>query len=289
MPVMNSSSPLLLGAVAYDAKVVTIWDGFQQYFRTRGLELDYVLYTNYEAQVAAHLSGHVQIAWNSPLAWLQAERVATSLGRQAEALCMRDTDRDLTSVILVRADSGINEVGDLRQRRVAVGANDSPQATLIPLNYLADRGLTPRRDFEVVPFDRLVGKHGDHFGGERSAVRALVRGEADAACILDANHLAFTREGTIPTGTARILAQTPPYDHCNFTVFDDAPKAQVNRFRDLLLGMSYADADVRPLLDLEGLKRWMPGRTEGYAQLAAAIERFSTIDAFVQDSLARCR
>jgi len=281
-----------MGAVAYDAKVVTVWDGFQRYFRKHGLEFDYVLYTNYESQVAAHLSGHVQIAWNSPLAWLQAERVGTSLGRHAEALCMRDTDRDLTSIILVRADSGINEIGDLRRRRVAVGANDSPQATLIPLNYLADRGLTPRRDFEVVLFDRFVGKHGDHIGGERDAVRALVRGEADAACILDANHLAFTREGTIPTippGAARILAQTPPYDHCNFTVFDDAPKAQVARFRELLLSMSYGDASVRPLLDLEGLKRWTPGRVEGYAQLAAAIDRFSTIDAFVQDSLARCR
>jgi len=53
--------------------------------------------------------------------------------------------------------------------------------------------------------------------------------------------------------------------------------------------MSYSDAGVRPLLDLEGLKTWMPGRVEGYTQLAAAIERFSTIDAFVQDSLARCR
>ena len=73
------------------------------------------------------------------------------------------------------------------------------------------------------------------------------------------------------------------------TVFDDAPKAQVARFRELLLGMSYSDASVRPLLDLEGLKTWMPGRVEGYAQLAAAIDRFSTIDAFVQDSLARCR
>ena len=280
----SSLSPLIMGAVAYDAKVVTIWDGFQQYFRKHGLEFDYVLYTNYEAQVAAHLSGHVQIAWNSPLAWLQAERVAASLGRHAEALCMRDTDRDLTSIILVRADSGINEIGDLRQRRVAVGASDSPQATLIPLNYLADRGLTPRRDFEIVLFDELVGKHGDHIGGERDAVRALVRREADAACILDANHLAFTREGTIPSGAARILAQTPPYDHCNFTVFDDAPKAQVARFRELLLSMSYGDASVRPLLDLEGLKRWTPGRVEGYAQLAAAIDRFSTIDAFVQDS-----
>jgi phosphonate transport system substrate-binding protein len=289
MPVMRNPGPLTMGAVAYDAKVVTIWDGFQTYFRRRGLEFDYVLYTNYEAQVAAHLSGAVQIAWNSPLAWLQADRVATSLGRHAEALCMRDTDRDLTSIVLVRADSGINETGDLRGRRVAVGANDSPQATLIPLNYLAERGLTPRRDFEVVVCDRLAGKHGDHIGGERDAVRALVRGEADGACILDANHLVLTREGTIPSGAARILAQTAPYDHCNFTVFDDAPTAQVARFRELLLGMSYADAEVRPLLDLEGLKRWVPGRVEGYAQLAAAIDRFSTIDAFVQDSLARCR
>jgi hypothetical protein len=32
-----SHTPLLLGAVAYDPKVVTIWDGFQQYFAERGL------------------------------------------------------------------------------------------------------------------------------------------------------------------------------------------------------------------------------------------------------------
>ena len=29
--------------------------------------------------------------------------------------------------------------------------------------------------------------------------------------------------------------------------------------------MSYSDPEVRPLLDLEGLKQWQPGRTEGYA------------------------
>jgi phosphonate transport system substrate-binding protein len=289
MPIMSSLAPLITGAVAYDAKVVTIWDGFQRYFRSRGLEFDYVLYTNYEAQVSAHMLGHVHVAWNTPLAWLETDRVATSLGRHAEAICMRDTDRDLTSIILVRSDSSINELRDLKQRRVAGGANDSPQATLIPLSYLADHGLTPHRDFEVISFDHMVGKHGDHIGGEREAVRALVHGEADAACILDANHLAFTREGTIPSGATRILAQTPPYDHCNFTVLDDAPKTQVARFRQLLLGMSYADAEVRPLLDMEGLKRWVPGRVEGYAQLAAAVDRFSTIDAFVQDSLARCR
>nr|AAY89286.1 hypothetical protein [uncultured bacterium BAC10-10] len=285
---MSTLGPLVLGAVAYDPKVVTIWDGFQQYFRSHGLEFDYVLYTNYESQVEAHVLGHVQVAWNSPLAWLEAERVATRIGRRADALCMRDSDRDLTSLILVRADSDIESVTDLHGRRIAVGASDSPQATLIPLSHLADHGLLPGTDFTTIGFDRLVGKHGDHIGGERDAVRALVHGEADAACLIDANHLAFGREGTIPAGVTRILAQTPAYDHCNFTVFEDAPPAEVARFRDLLLGMSYADPEVRPLLDLEGLKRWVPGRTVGYAQLASAVDRMDTINACVDRLVARC-
>ena len=285
---MGTEKPLIMGAVAYDAKVVTIWDGFQQYFRSRGLDFDYVLFSNYERQVEAQLSDQVHVAWNSPLAWLQTELAAKRLGRRAEAICMRDTDRDLTSIILVRADSKIASTPDLRGKIVAVGANDSPQATLIPLSHLAEQGLRPHDDFQVKAFDVLVGKHGDHIGGERDAVRALVNGEADAACILDANHLAFTREGTIPSGTARILTQTPPYDHCNFTVLDGAHAEPVARFRELLLGMSYADAGVRPLLDMEGLKQWLPGRVSAYAQLSAAIERFKTIEPFVNDLLVRC-
>src|SRR5580700_9116602 len=48
---------LLLGAVAYDPKVVMIWDGFQAYFEKRGLNFDYILYSNYERQVAAQFAG----------------------------------------------------------------------------------------------------------------------------------------------------------------------------------------------------------------------------------------
>jgi phosphonate transport system substrate-binding protein len=279
---------LVLGAVAYDQKVVSIWDGFQHYFRSRGVPFDYVLFSNYERQVEAHFSGLIHVAWNSPLAWLQAERIAARLGRRAEAICMRDTDRDLHSVIVVRSDHGIEAIGDLRGRIVAVGARDSPQATLIPLNHFAEQGLAVDQDVEARAFDVLVGKHGDHIGGERDAIRALVRGEADAACILDSNHLAFVREGTIPAASTQILAQTAAYDHCNFTVLDDAPTEPIARFRALLLAMSYGDPEVRPLLDLEGLKQWVPGRITGYAQLAAAVDRFGTIDAFVTRVVAQC-
>ena len=41
--------------MAYDAKVVPIWDGFQRWFASQGLAFDYVLYSNYERQVAALL------------------------------------------------------------------------------------------------------------------------------------------------------------------------------------------------------------------------------------------
>ena len=90
---------LVMGAVAYAPKVVTIWDGFKEYFAGHGLAFDYVLFSNYERQVESHLAGHIHVAWNSPLAWLQTKAVAERLGRRAQAICMRDTDRDLTSVI----------------------------------------------------------------------------------------------------------------------------------------------------------------------------------------------
>ncbi len=282
-----SDTPLLLGAVAYDPKVVTIWDGFRQYFEERGLPFDYVLYTTYERQVEALFAGHIHVAWNSPLAWLQAERLANRLGRRAEAIAMRDTDRDLSSVIVVRDGGAIRSVADLKGRRVGAGAKDSPQATLIPLYFLAQQGLEPHRDFEVVLFDRLLGKHGDHIGGERDAARALVRGECDAACFLDANLLLFAQEGTLPAGI-RAVAKTPLYDHCNFTVLDNDMGAAVAHFRELLLSMSYSDPAIRQLLDLEGLKKWLPGRTQGYELLSAAVEHFGYLNNFVAEVAARC-
>lgn len=275
---MNDDT-LLLGAVAYDAKVVPIWEGFKAWFAERGLGFDFVLYSNYERQVAAHLAGHVHVAWNSPLAWIEAERAAKRLGRRAEAIAMRDTDQDLSSLVLVRIDGPIAELGDLAGKRVGVGAADSPQATLIPLQSLAEAGV---EGFEVVEHDVLYGKHGDHIGGERDAVRALMAGTVDAACVIDGNHLLFAREGTLSTDRVRILHQTGRYDHCNFTIFDDAPRDQIGRFRELLLSMSYDDEKVRPLLDMEGLKAWKPGRTTGYALLERACDRTGFVDAFVE-------
>jgi phosphonate transport system substrate-binding protein len=263
---------LLLGAVAYDPKVVTIWEGFRAWLRGADLDLDFVLYSNYERQVDDLLDGRIGLAWNSPLAWVRTRRAAAARGLEARAVAMRDTDRDLISAVVVRADSAYHGVADLRGHVVGTGAIDSPQATLLPLSVFRAAGLTVDEDVEVRRFDIGVGLHGDHIGGERQAAVALRDGDVDAACMTDSNLLLFGREGTLPGRSVRVIGQTVAYDHCNMTAGPAAEPAERQRFTDLLLAMSYADPHVRPLLDLEGLTRWLPGRTDRYAALESAVD-----------------
>jgi phosphonate transport system substrate-binding protein len=289
---------VLLGAVAYDQKVVTIWDGFRAWLRSSGLDFDYVLYSNYERQVRDLVDGRIDVAWNSPLAWVRARRLAGARGVTLTPVTMRDTDCDLRSVIAVRADSPVTSIADLAGRIVATGAVDSPQATLLPLSLLRSAGLKPGADFAVRRFDIGVGLHGDHIGGERDAARALFAADpadrVDAACMIDSNLLLFGREGVLPAGAVRVLAQTPVYDHCTMTAgpsvaagagdvwgaggAEGGNNSDISRFAALLRGMDYADADLRPLLDLEGLKEWRPPRLSGYDQLERAVDEAGFYD-----------
>jgi ABC-type phosphate/phosphonate transport system substrate-binding protein len=264
---------LLMGAVAYDPKVVTIWDGFRRFLISRGLPFDYLLYSHYERQAEDLVAGRIDAAWNSPLAWIRSRRLAEAAGVELQALVMRDTDRDLRSLVVVRANSDVENVSDLAGRTIAVGAVDSPQANLLPVSLLRKHDLVPGENLTVRRFDVGVGLHGDHIGGERDAARALISGAVDAACMIDSNHLLFSREGVLPTGSTRIVGETDPFDHCNMTIGPSADPAETKRFGELLLAMSYDDATVRPLLDLEGLKLWCPGRTTGYSALETAVDQ----------------
>jgi phosphonate transport system substrate-binding protein len=263
---------LVMGAVAYDPKVVTIWGGFRHHFLGSGLDFDFVLYSHYEAQAEALVAGRIDAAWNSPLAWLRTRRLAEATGVTVQAAVMRDTDRDLRTVIVARSGAGLENLTHLDGRTIATGAVDSPQAHLIPLSLLRKHDLIPGQNLTVRRFDVGVGLHGDHIGGERDAARALMAGAVDAACMVDANHLLFAREGVLPAGATTIIGTTDPYDHCNMTIGPAADPKLADRFSQLLLAMSYDDPVLRPLLDLEGLKLWCPGRTTGYAALDAAVD-----------------
>ena len=189
--------PLVVGAVMYDPKVSVIWDIIRDFFESQSCPIDVAFYSTYELQVAALLDRTIDVAWNSPLAWLDAQRQS---GGTCRAIAMRDTDCDRVSYFVARRDGPVRTLSDLRNRTLATGAIDSPQATLIPLGRLRRDGLDPAADLTVRRFDVLVGKHGDHVGGERDAFECLRRGEAAACAMLDLNWDGWTKDGTIDAG-----------------------------------------------------------------------------------------
>lgn len=264
------SPPILVGAVIYDPKVALIWDIIKRFFEAEGCPMDCVFYSNYKLQVDALLAGHIQIAWNSPLAWVDAQR---RTGGACRAVAMRDTDRDRVSHIIVRKESDITSAASLRGKTLATGARDSPQATLLPLHLLRQHGLTPGRDFTLRRFDLLVGKHGDHIGGEQEALRSLQQGESDACAVLDLNWERWRADGTADPDRLAVLATTQPFDHCNFTVLDSFPLDDEQRWTRVLFTMNYDNPAHREMMDMEGLKAWLPGRTAGYAALTEAVNQ----------------
>ncbi len=267
---MESLKPILVGAVVYDPKVSLIWDIIRDFFEARGCPIDVVFFTNYELQVTALLGGRLDIAWNSPLAWLDAQRRSSNGCR---AVAMRDTDRDRVSHLIAAKNGSELKVTDLRGKTVALGAQDSPQATLIPLGLLRRHGLHAERDFSARRFDLLVGKHGDHIGGEWEAFECLARGEAAASAMLDLNWLAWTKDGRIDPQRFGIVATTDRFDHCVFTVRSDLPAETEGRWLKVLFSMDYRNPKHREMMDLEGLKQWLPGRTSGFGPLTEAVQQ----------------
>jgi phosphonate transport system substrate-binding protein len=259
--------PLKVGAVLYDPKVSVIWKIIRDFFESQACPIDVAFYSTYELQVAGLLDRTLDIAWNSPLAWLDAQRRS---GGRCRAIAMRDTDRDRISYFVAPREGPVRTLADLRNRTLAAGASDSPQATLIPLGRLRREGLVPVTDVTVRRFDVLVGKHGDHVGGERDAFESVRSGEADACAMLDLNWNGWIKDGTIDADRFTIVAETERFDHCVFTVRQDFDTAAERRWLDALFAMRYDNPAHREMMDLEGLKAWLPGRTSGFAALTAA-------------------
>jgi phosphonate transport system substrate-binding protein len=266
----NGNVELKIGAVAYAPKVVTIWEGISEYLHERGLRTEYVLYSSYPALVDALISGHIDIAWNTPLAYLQAKE---RLGGRCLVLGMRDSDIGFTTLFIARAGSPIHSLSDLKGRRFALGSRDSSHAAILPVHFLREAGLDPEKDLDLVRFDADIGKHGDTGASEQDVVRAVTDGSADAGAIGHATWDAFVADGSIDQRTLRTFWTSQGYSHCNFTARAGLPPPLAERFTKAIQAMDYSDPKWKHIMNLEGLTRWMPGSTEGYDELEREARR----------------
>lgn len=265
----------MLGAVAYDPKVVTIWDTIRALFQKENFPLDYVLFSNYEAQVEALMEGFINIAWNTNVAYV---KVQERLQGKARILGMRDTDLDFTTKLVVKADSNIRSSKDLKGKRVALGSRDSGQAAILPAYYLAEEGYHLNKDLSIIRFDLDVGKHGDTGTSELEVLDALEKGEADAGAIGHSTWIRLLETGQIGNRKLKSIWTSPGYSHCNFTCLPTFDAQLAERFTKILLDMDPNHPDVKQMMELEGLNRWVLSGNEGYHDLANAMKFLKIIE-----------
>jgi len=265
---------LWLGAVAYNPKVVTIWEGMRTYLHEEAhLPVEVVLFQSYEAQVPALLANpgenvpRIDIAWNTNLAYLQSDEWS---GHACRAIAMRDTDLGWMTKIVAPTGGPINSLADLKNRTLALGSRDSGHAAILPVYYLEQEGMREGRDYRALRFDSDVGKHGDTGTSEVEVVRAVLDGRADAGAIGSPFWNTVRGEHLVPEGGLREIWSSPAYNHCMFTARPDLDREQERRFVQALLAMSYDNPVHRSVLEAEGLKRWLAPHLDGYGELRQA-------------------
>jgi ABC-type phosphate/phosphonate transport system substrate-binding protein len=266
----RAQADVLVGAVAYHPRIVTIWEAFLEHFDRAGVSTDYTLYSNYERLVEALLAGDVEIGWNTNTAFVTLEQ---RLGGQARILGMRDIDAQFATLIVTRRGEPIGEVGELAGRRLALGSRDSGHAAILPLHYLAEQGLDAASECELVRFDTDLGKHGDTGDSELRVIRAVAEGSVDAGALGEPTLAAFRAERVPAVADLEVAWRSPTYYHCNFTALPSLEDTLARRWEEALMAMSYDDQRMRHAMDLEGVKRWLPGDRAGYESLAVAMSK----------------
>jgi phosphonate transport system substrate-binding protein len=268
------SKTIWVGAVAYNPKVVTIWEGMRRYFHDEAqLPVEVVLFQSYEAQLLALLAQpddhapRIDIAWNTNLAYLQADEWS---GHVCRAIAMRDTDLNWMTKIIAPTGGPISTLVDLRNRTLALGSRDSGHAAILPVYFLERQGMREGRDYQSLRFDSDVGKHGDTGTSEVEVVRAVLDGRADAGAIGSPFWKTVRDERLVPEDALREIWSSPAYHHCMFTARPDLDRKQEDRFVTALLAMSYDNPVHRPILEAEGLQRWLTPHIDGYAALRKA-------------------
>ncbi|MGE0536019.1 MAG: phosphate/phosphite/phosphonate ABC transporter substrate-binding protein [Pirellulales bacterium] len=262
----DASPVVRIGAVAYAPSAVTIFQDLTRYLRAADFPADYVLYSGYDALVRALREGEVDIAWNTPLAHA---RYHVACGGASQTLVMRDVDFDIHSVLVARADSGIESLGDLAGKRLVLGSSQAAEATVLPLHYLKRAGVDLQR-VEIVSLENEVDNQGNPCASPAHVLAAVRSERGDAGIVTEALCRSLDKPAADGVAVRRVWT-SPAFSHCVFTAAPGFDSQLAARFTELMTAMRADDPATAQLMRLEGTRRWLTGTPDGFVDLIDAL------------------
>ncbi|PKB71318.1 MAG: hypothetical protein BZY87_05530 [SAR202 cluster bacterium Io17-Chloro-G6] len=247
-----------LGGTA-SASHMQVFQGLETLFRRRGIDLEWVLYSDYEIMVDAFVKGEIDLAWNGPLSYV---KIKLQVGGDCRVIAMRDVDVNVTTHFITRADSDILTVEDLKDRTFAFGRRSSVQAGLLAYSLLKDSGINPSKDLSANSF--YDDRKSDTKSDERDVIERVVKGEYDAGAVSQRTMEVMAEDGTLPRDDFRIFWSSPGYSHCCFTSQQTLDPELAAEIESAFLSVTADDPVGKSVLDGEACDSFVPGTEEGW-------------------------
>jgi len=258
---------LRLGGAASPA-YINVFRGLQTHFRRHGLELDWVLYSDYDALVEAFAKREIDLAWNGPLAYVKIRR---RLNDPCQVVAMRDVDVNFTTHVVTASTSDIKTLQDIKGKRLALGSRRSVQAGLLAYYYLQQEGIDPEKDLAACTFydERQPSTASD----ERDVIERVSKGEYDAGAVSQRTLDVMQADGTLAPNHVRIIWSSPGYSHCCFTAHSDIDPALAQQITQAFVSITSQDPAGKAVLEGEACSAFVAGTLEGWDALEKAAEQ----------------
>ena len=172
-------------------------------------------------------------------------------------------DQNFRGIILVRRDSGLESIRDLRGKAISYPAPTALAATLMPQFYLQTRGLDVARETRSV-----------YVGTQESVIMNVYLRLTDAGATWPVPWLRFLQEHPREAAMLTVKWRTGTLPNNGLVVRDDVPEDVARRVERALLSL-HRDPEGRRLLARIPLSRFEPATADTYAPVQAFMKRFT--------------
>ncbi|MGZ5007203.1 MAG: phosphate/phosphite/phosphonate ABC transporter substrate-binding protein [Methylobacter sp.] len=212
---------------------------------------------NYEDFDKKLYSGHFDFAMPNPY------QTVNSLKHGYRVFGKMADDDDFRGIILVRRDSGINTVADLKGKTVCYPAPTALAATMMTQYYLHTHGIDINRDIE----NRYVGS-------QESSIINVLRGHVAAGTTWPVPWKTFSKENPQLAAQLEIKWQTEPLQNNAWVVRKELPKEITDKLAVLLFNLDRHPQGLAMLARIP-ITRFEPANDATYGPVQAFITTFT--------------
>lgn len=186
-----------------------------------------------------------------------------SLGYGYHVIAKMGDDYKFTGVILVRRDSGIKKVSDLKGKKVSYPARTALAATMMPQYYLHTHGLDVNRDIENL-----------YVGSQESSIMNVYLGQTVAGATWPLPWESFQKEHPDRAAALELKWETEPLINNGVVARDDVPDALAKRVAQLLDTL-HTSVEGKAILARMPLSRFELADDQRYRVIEDFLRKFS--------------